>query len=54
MRRTLYAATLLGFALSACSAHLHGTPGHSQAKVQANPSQAKVQVNPAQVKVKMK
>ncbi len=54
MRRTVYVGTLLGFALSACSAHLHGSPGHSQAKVHANPSQAKVQVNPAQVKVKVK
>lgn len=54
MRRAVYAATLLGFALSACSTHLHGTPGHTQAKVHGNPSQAKVQVNPAQVKVKVK
>lgn len=42
MRRTVGLAVLLALTLSACSAHLQGNPGRSQAKVQVNPAQVKI------------
>ncbi len=44
MRLITCVVTLASFALSACSAHLQGNPGHSQAKVHVNPAQVKVKV----------